>query len=118
MWHRCFSHLQAPVQVAIGELQLKRTLIGVLLGKIAKKQLVNEKPFSQNLPTDPSFIRKTEHDFATEKTKLLSLFNKLVAGGETGLTNLPHPFFGKMTIAEWSTSLVKHFDHHLRQFGV
>ncbi len=29
-----------------------------------------------------------------------------------------HPLFGKMTRKEWGVLLTKHFDHHLRQFGV
>jgi hypothetical protein len=111
------SHLQAPVEVAIGEKTLKRNLIGILLGPFAKKQLVNDLPFRKNLPTDGSYIRKTEHVFEEEKLKLLSLFNRFVAGGAAGLIKSPHPFFGKMTEAEWSYSLWKHFDHHLRQFG-
>jgi hypothetical protein len=112
------SHLQAPVEVAIGEKTLKRNLIGMLLGSFAKKQLVNDKPFKKSLPTDGSYIRKSEHVFDEEKTKLISLFNRFVAGGTAGLIKSPHPFFGKMTEAEWSYSLWKHFDHHLRQFGV
>ncbi|MES2004987.1 MAG: DUF1569 domain-containing protein [Bacteroidota bacterium] len=112
------SHMQAPVEVGLGTKQLKRTLIGFLFGGIAKKQLFSERPFPQSLPTDASFIRKGEHDFETEKVKLVSLLNQLVAGGEEGLTKLPHPFFGKLTNEEWGTSLWKHFDHHLKQFGV
>src|SRR6187402_3150745 len=69
------SHLQAPVEVAIGEKTLKRNLIGILLGGFAKKQLVNDKPFKKSLPTDASYIRKTEHIFDEEKTKLIFLFN-------------------------------------------
>ena len=112
------SHLQAPVEVAVGEKTLKRNLIGMLLGGIAKKQLVNDKPFKKSLPTDASYIRKTEHVFDEEKEKLVSLFKRFIAGGSAGLIQSPHPFFGKMTEAEWSYSLWKHFDHHLRQFGV
>jgi hypothetical protein len=112
------SHLQAPVEVAMGEKTLKRNLIGMLLGGFAKKQLVNDKPFKKSLPTDASYIRMTEHVFDEEKEKLISLFRRFVAGGTAGLIKSQHPFFGKMTENEWSYSLWKHFDHHLRQFGV
>jgi hypothetical protein len=112
------SHLQAPVEVGLGDKRPKRTLIGFLFGGIARKKLFNEKPFQKNLPTDASFVRKNEHDFIAEKTTLIALVNRLVSGGVDGLTQLPHPFFGKLTDTEWGTSLWKHFDHHLRQFGV
>ena len=112
------SHIQVPLLGALGEIKLKRTLIGFLFGGIAKKQMVNEKPFKENLPTDPTFIRKGEHDFDLEKTKLLEGIDKFVAAGPTGISKEPHPFFGKLTPAEWSTLMWKHLDHHLRQFGV
>jgi len=112
------SHIQVPIEVAVGDKNLKRTLIGFLFGGIAKKKLFSEKPFPQNLPTDPSFIRKGEHDFEMEKQKIISLLNRFVSGGESGLSQLPHPFFGKLTPTEWGTSLWKHLDHHLRQFGM
>jgi hypothetical protein len=30
----------------------------------------------------------------------------------------PHPMFGTLTKKQWADLLKKHFDHHLRQFGV
>jgi hypothetical protein len=115
---QALAHMQAPVEVALADRKLKRNLIGFLFGGIAKKKLLNEKPFAKNLPTDASFVRKGTYDFAEEKETLVNLLNRLVSGGEAGLTQLPHPFFGKLTDTEWGISLWKHFDHHLRQFGV
>ncbi|MES2372691.1 MAG: DUF1569 domain-containing protein [Bacteroidota bacterium] len=112
------AHLQAPMEVALADKKLKRTFIGFLFGGIAKKKLLNENPFDKNLPTDASFVRKGEHDFAAEKTKTISLLNRLISGGEAALTELPHPFFGKLTDQNWGVLIWKHFDHHLRQFGV
>lgn len=112
------SHIQVPMEVALGDKKLKRTLIGLLFGRIAREKLFTEKPFPENLPTDPSFIRKGEHNFGEEKQKVTLLINRFVSGGESGLSQLPHPFFGKLTATEWGTSLWKHLDHHLRQFSV
>ncbi len=112
------SHLQAPVEIGLGDKKLKQGLIGLLFGRIAKKKLFSEKPFPRNLPTDPSFIRRDTRDFETEKQKLKTLLNRFQSAGPDGITKGPHPFFGKLTTTEWGTSLWKHFDHHLRQFGV
>lgn len=30
----------------------------------------------------------------------------------------PHPMFGKLSKTQWADLLYKHFQHHLRQFGV
>jgi hypothetical protein len=111
------SHLQGPVTVAMSDKKLNRTFMGIVFGAMAKKKVLNEKPFDKNLPTDPAMIRKGEHNFEEEMAKLTGLLNQLIAGGEAGLTQFPHPFFGKLTNADWGLMLWKHFDHHLRQFG-
>ncbi len=111
------SHAQAGIEVALGDKKLKQALIGILFGRIAKKVMMNEKPFSRNLPTDPSFIRKSEHDFDAEKGKLVTIINRFITAGPGGMIKDPHPFFGKLTPEEWSILTWKHLDHHLRQFG-
>jgi hypothetical protein len=55
-------------------------------------------------------------DFYTELEflkKMMDIF------GEREASKIhPHPLFGKLTKTQWSDLLKKHFDHHLRQFGV
>ena len=50
------AHCQAPIAVGLGEKQLKQSFMGILFGRIAKKQLLKDAPFKKNLPTDPSFV--------------------------------------------------------------
>lgn len=52
----------------------------------------------------------TEAEFAK---KMLDIFNERE---ESKLK--PHPMFGKLSKQQWADLLVKHFDHHLKQFGV
>lgn len=112
------SHSQAPLQVAFGELKLKRGLISVLLGGIIKKKLMrDEKPFDRNLPTDKAFIIADQKVFEEEKRKLSELVQRFVLKGPSALTKETHPFFGKLTAHEWDVLQWKHLDHHLRQFG-
>ncbi len=112
------AHAQEPLKVATGKLKLKQSLIGVLFGKMAKKQLLKPEPFKKNLPTAPEFKVKDERAFDTEKQHLIDLINDYVKNGPKGITSDAHPFFGKMTIEEWDALQWKHLDHHLRQFGV
>jgi hypothetical protein len=79
--------------------------------------VVDETPFKQNLPTNPDFIMADEHDFNTEKQRLLGVLGRFSSASQA-LDGRKHPFFGKLTTTEWSNSMVKHLDHHLRQFGV
>lgn len=113
------AHAQAPLRVAFGELKLKRGLIGILFGSIAKKKLTgDEKPFKQNLPTHPHFVVSDKRSFEDERKKLIALIVHFTSLGEKSIVNKQHPFFGEMTEREWDALQWKHLDHHLRQFGV
>ncbi len=112
------AHIQQPILVAIGETKPKRPLIGILFGRIAKKKLVNEKPFKQGLPTAPIFKISNERNFDVEKNKAIELIKSINLSGPNGITKEKHPFFGRLNPEEWDLLTVKHLDHHLRQFGV
>ncbi|MEO8148379.1 MAG: DUF1569 domain-containing protein [Bacteroidia bacterium] len=112
------AHAQAPLHIATDKLKLKRGLIGILFGRIAKKQLMKPEPFKKNLPTAPEFVRKDERVFKAEKENLIDSINSFTKAGSSGITKEAHPFFGKMTAEEWDILQWKHLDHHLRQFGV
>ena len=112
------THLQKPLEVAFGDLNLKHSFIGFLFGKMAKKKMLGEGPFSKNLPTDASFKITNDRNFEQEKAKTISLVKTMVEKGPAGITTNAHPFFGKMNVTEWDTLQYKHLDHHLQQFGV
>lgn len=111
-------HSQKPLQIAFGEAKIKRNLFGILFGRIAKKTLVNDSPFSKNLPTAPSFVVKDQPDFNAEREKLIALIRRFYTSGPEALSKEPHGFFGPMSTMDWAKSNWKHLDHHLRQFGV
>lgn len=111
------AHCQQPLRVALGELPLKRSLIGILFGRIAKKKLLDPKPWKVGLPTAPEFRIAGERDFTTERETLRALVQRFGRGGSAALTKKPHPFFGPLTVEEWQALQWKHLDHHLRQFG-
>jgi hypothetical protein len=49
------AHCQRPFKAFFGEEKMKRGLMGILFGKMAKKKLFSNKPWSHNLPTAPEF---------------------------------------------------------------
>lgn len=102
---------------AFGELKFKRGLIALFFGKMAKKVLTNEIHFKHNLPTDKAFIIVEQRKFEEEKLRLIEHVKRFSNDGSKGLTQEPHPFFGKLTSEEWDILQWKHMDHHLRQFG-
>jgi hypothetical protein len=111
------GHCQRAVEVGTGLLELRRTAMGFVFGRMALKQLIN-KPIGRNIPTDKNFIIPPSVDFETEKQKLIEMYTELPEKGHPHITNTKHPFFGEMTKEEWDTLLYKHLDHHLTQFGV
>ena len=112
------AHCIVPIKVSLGEKQVKRTLMGLIFGKMGKKMVLKDEPFKQGLPTDPSFVIKDQPDFNSKKVELKSSIEKLLATDKNAMAARAHPFFGKMKVDEWGVLGYKHLDHHLRQFGV
>ena len=111
------AHCQIVSQIALGDTTLKKSFMGFLFGKIAKRQLMKEQPFKQGLPTAPEFIVKDSRNFEAEKQKLEVLVHRFVAADQEVIAKNKHPFFGNLTAGEWGILNYKHLDHHLRQFG-
>jgi hypothetical protein len=109
-------HCQMPLKIATGELQLSRGLFGWLFGKMMKRKFLSNG-FGKNLPTEKAFIIASEHDFDAEKKSLLARIQQFTQLNQDALAATTHPFFGKMTAAEWGIISYQHLDHHLRQFN-
>jgi len=111
------AHCQVIIKIPLGEVQSRRGLMGIIFGRIAKKQILNDQPVKTNLPTFKEAKITDQKNFDSEKLALTKLVKKFLSGPEI-ITKAQHPFFGPLTIDEWDTLQVKHLDHHLRQFGV
>jgi Protein of unknown function (DUF1569) len=110
------AHLQAPIGVAFGTTTVKGNWLMKLILPLFKKNLYDEKPWKQGLPTDKSFIMTGQFkDFENEKAQLL---DKIIRFTEPHMISEKHPVFGKLTKEQWSKATWKHIDHHLKQFGV
>ena len=111
------AHCSAALDMASGRLNPPRLFIGRLIGSFIKPIYSNEKPFSQNNPTDPKLVISDQRDFVREQEQLKVKIRQFHDGGEAKCTRHPHPFFGSLTPREWGIGMYKHLDHHLRQFG-
>jgi Protein of unknown function (DUF1569) len=112
------AHCQQPLRVVLGDLRMKRGLAGYLFGGLARKSMLGPRPYKLNLPTAPEFRIRDPRDFERERAALVALVQRCAAGGPAAITRDPHPFFGPLTTEEWEGHMLKHLDHHLRQFGV
>jgi hypothetical protein len=111
------AHCSAALDMASGRLNPPRLFIGRLIGPFVRPIFTNEKPFSQNNPTDPQLVVSDPRDFAREREQLKLKLRQFYEGGEARCTRHPHPFFGALGPQDWSRGMYKHLDHHLRQFG-
>ncbi|HYG50859.1 MAG TPA: DUF1569 domain-containing protein [Flavobacteriales bacterium] len=112
------AHCNVSMETFTGKKTIKRLFIGRIVGTLMKKNILSEKPFGRNSPTDKSYVIKGTPDFEAEKAKAIASLKNIPAAGPSGVTMHPHPFFGHFTPEQWAVFEWKHFDHHLRQFGV
>jgi hypothetical protein len=100
----------------LGSGKLKRSLRGIIFGKIRIKNLSrDETPIERNAPTNKHFISLgATGDIEAEKLKWISLIKKYENYPND---NFVHWFFGKMTKEQIGYFVYKHTDHHLRQFN-
>ena len=111
------AHCSAALDMASGQLNLRRLFIGRLLGPFVRPIYTNEKPFSRSSPTDPKLVVSDQREFLREQEQLKVKVRQFHEGGEAKCTRHPHPFFGALSPQDWSRGMYKHLDHHLRQFG-
>lgn len=112
------AHCQFPLQVALGDLKLKKpNALKRFVFSLVKTSLYNNKPWKQGLPTAKEFVVSNGKVFHAEKENLLNEIDKfhLKKGQEQWP---PHPMFGNFTRSQWGQMQYKHLDHHLKQFNV
>jgi hypothetical protein len=110
------AHVAANLEMAMGDKKLPQNLIGRIFGSVAKRQTLT-KGVTRNTPTDPRVKISDHRKFQQEKERVRFQLEQFVQRGESGVTQHPHPFFGRMTPNEWARLQYVHLDHHLKQFG-
>ena|SRR5688572_5032499 len=113
-----FAHCNAALETAAGKNFPKRFFIGRLISPFTRASFLSEKIFGKNYPTDPSYTFTGQLIFADEIAKVVSTIQDFHDAGMAKCSSHPHPFYGKLKPNEWGIAMYKHFDHHLRQFGV
>lgn len=112
------KHLKTTLMVTTGEVTMhtppwhKRVLF-----RLFKSTLYNDSPWKKNLPTARELKMTEPEDFETQMKELKATINTFL-GISFPDGRRKHPVFGTFTKQQWGQSQYKHFDHHLRQFGV
>lgn len=111
------AHCSAALEVATGDTPRRQQWIGKIFAPFVRTKLLGEAPFSRNSPTDPTFVIRDDRDFAAERRRLVGLVNRFAEQGPESAGRQTHSFLGSMRGDEWGIMMLKHLDHHLRQFG-
>ena len=114
---QALAHCSLVMGEALGDRRPPRDLMGKLIGRLTRGQIMSDKPMMRNAPTAFELKVTDERDIDAERQRLCALVDRFTAGGPAACTTHPHSFFGAMTPHEWATWMYKHLDHHLRQFS-
>lgn len=113
-------HLSDSIRTAIGEKPCA-DVSSFASRAVLRPLAVHVLPVPKNLPTLPELDRDklgtAATDLESDRATLLSLMDKMCALGD-GHAWAAHGKFGPLTRKEWGLLAYKHFDHHLKQFGV
>jgi hypothetical protein len=110
------AHLTESLRMAVGELSVKPKKLPIRHFPL-KQLVIYWIPFPKGAPTAPELLPKETGTVERNKQELARLLRVFAdRGAETQWPD--HPAFGKLTRQAWGVLVFRHFDHHLRQFGV
>lgn len=75
-------------------------------------------PWPKGAPTPAEYLAGKRHDFATEQARCLRLIDELTSRGMESGSWGRSAAMGPLSGVEWSRLQAKHFEHHLKQFGM
>ncbi len=111
-------HCAVALETSMAPEPMKQAFLGKLVTPFIRGMVLGPKPFRRNSPTDPTFVVADARDFDVERARLATLIDRFIQRGPDKAAQAVHPFFGRLSGAEWGRLVYKHFDHHLRQFGL
>ncbi len=111
------AHVADGFRMAAGELPVRPKHVLPLRHFPLKHLMIYVLPFPKNVPTAPELLSRSPESIEFERGRIKELLATLGAFPD-GAARADHPLFGKMNTTLWGALGHKHFDHHLRQFGV
>jgi hypothetical protein len=117
--HEMVCHVVDSYRVATGERAASRAdtwASRTIIRAIALHTPVTWPPGVPTRPeVDPKRLGTRPVEFERDRAALV---NEVTAFAGPRERYAPHPFFGSLTRREWMLWGYRHFDHHLRQFGI
>lgn len=115
---RMLSHLVRSLEISLCEVPVQDGS-NILTRTILKWLAFQVFPFPKNIKSPDYFFPATNGSFEQEREWLYQALLRFVAAHDENPYRIGiSEFFGPMPLSYWSLAHAKHFDHHLRQFGV
>lgn len=111
------AHVTDAFRMAAGELPVRPKRVLPLRHFPLKHLVIFVLPFPKNAPTARELVSRPPESIDVERGQIKALLATLAAFPEDA-PRADHPIFGQMDTRLWGALGHKHFDHHLRQFGV
>jgi oxepin-CoA hydrolase/3-oxo-5,6-dehydrosuberyl-CoA semialdehyde dehydrogenase len=114
------AHLTVALHVSLGEIVLPDESTALFRNRIVQWLLFGPLPWPKGRIESPAEFRPPpESEMDAERAVLGKAMVRFVEAleREPGRVSA-HPAFGGLTLRRWSRLHGKHFDHHLKQFGV
>lgn len=113
---KMLAHLSESLKMAVGEITPKSKNLPIRYFPL-KQLIVYLVPFPKGAPTAPELLPSDSRTVEHSKNEIARLLGALAE--RRSATSWPeHPAFGHLTTRAWGVLTYRHFDHHLRQFGV
>lgn len=114
-------HLRDAAELALGEQPHRPQGFRLMRTPLARWLALYVIPWRKGRERAPVEIDQEKKgtppvDFAADMQDLRAALERLVAADPDFLAD--HPYFGRMSGADWGRMFWKHIDHHLRQFGL
>jgi hypothetical protein len=110
------AHLVGSARMALGELSPRPKKLPLRYFPL-KQLVIYWLPFPKGAPTAPELLPKETGAIDGNKSELARLL-RVFAERANATTWPAHPAFGNLSKQAWGVLMYRHFDHHLRQFGV
>jgi len=111
------NHLKIATGSGINAYKLKdeSSFLSRVIIKFFVLRVLKRLPKNVNGPDGFKTEMNNTLDFKKEKEQVLNILKKAYTSSRE---SYPHPLFGIMTRPQWGKLIYRHFDHHLRQFGL
>ena len=110
-------HLEDSLRVATGQVpaRAKKTFMG---NPLVRRLIIYYVPWPKGkAQTVPEMLATQPTEFEKDKNQLATTLRKAADRGASGQWAV-HPAFGAISGRDYGVLIYRHFDHHLKQFGV